>query len=71
MNLFNKNTDYIFYVIFVSIAVTVFVLYPFAVIWALNYLFNLKINYSLWSWLGIIILHIFFQGNAIFSVKKQ
>lgn len=71
MNFINKYTDYIFYAILVSTAVIVFIMYPFAVIWALNYIFNLKINYSLWSWLGIIILHIFFQGNAIFSIKKK
>ena len=39
-----------------------FILFPFAVAWALNYLFNLTIAMSFDTWVAVTILHAFFHG---------
>ncbi len=49
------------------IAILVGIFYPFAVIWATNTLFGLCIKYTFWNWLAVVILHVFFQGNAIIT----
>jgi|LakMenE01Jun11ns_1017448.scaffolds.fasta_scaffold8964395_2 hypothetical protein len=52
------------------IALIICIVYPFAVIWAVNTLFQFNLNYTVWNWLAVVILHIFFQGNAIFTNTK-
>ena len=39
-----------------------FILFPFAVAWALNYLFNLTIAMSFDTWVAVTILNGFFHG---------
>ena len=36
---------------------------PFITIWALNTLFGLGIAYTFWTWLAMICLGLFFNGN--------
>lgn len=48
-----------------TLAIIIGITFPLAVIWALNSLFNLSIGYTFWNWLAVVVLHIFFQGNAI------
>ena len=71
MNINPEIIDLVKYILVVTFAVGIFLLYPFAVIWAINAIFGLSVKYTIWSWLGIIILHIFFQGNAIISIKRK
>jgi hypothetical protein len=71
MNINPDFLDIIKYIFVVCLAVGVFILYPIAVIWALNTVFGLSIKYTVWSWFGVLILHIFFQGNAIISFNKK
>jgi hypothetical protein len=39
-----------------------FIFFPFAVAWALNYLFNLTIAMTFDTWVAVTILHGFFHG---------
>jgi hypothetical protein len=38
---------------------------PFITIWSLNTLFGLGIDYTLWTWLSVIILGSFFNSGRI------
>lgn len=52
------------------IAILVGIFYPLAVIWALNTLFSFGLGYTFWNWLAVVVLHVFFQGNAIVTNNK-
>jgi hypothetical protein len=45
---------------------------PFAVIFALNSLFELTIGYTFVNWLSVVIIHLFINSaaNAQVSIKK-
>ena len=43
----------IFYILLI---VTVIIIGPLALIWSLNTLFSLGINYTLWTWLAMLVL---------------
>jgi hypothetical protein len=47
--------------------IAVIVLFPLAVVWALNTLFALGIAYSFWTWLAVLILGLFIRPY----VRKQ
>ena len=46
------------------------VVWPFAVIWALNTLFALGIGYTFWNWLAMVVLVAFF-GKPSLKVEKK
>lgn len=52
--------------------VLIVVFSPFFVIWAFNTLFGaaLMIEYSLWTWLAVIILGVFLSPNVKVTTKK-
>jgi len=62
--------DFVKIIFLLILAIVVGVLFPFAIIWALNTLFSLSLGYTFWNWLAVIVLHIFFQGNAIITSNK-
>ena len=55
---------------FLTLAITIGFFYPLAVIWSVNTLFGTKIAYTIWNWVAVVILHIFFQGHSFVKVKK-
>jgi hypothetical protein len=46
---------------FVVLILTILILGPFAVIWALNTLFHTGIAYGFWEWLAVVFLNGFIQ----------
>lgn len=46
---------------FVALLILIVAVGPLAVIWALNTLFQLGIGYTVWNWLAVIVLSVFFQ----------
>ena len=56
------------YVILICVAFVFFCLWPLAIIWALNTLFNLSILYTFWTWLAGVVLLITLQT---ISIKKE
>jgi hypothetical protein len=71
MNINPEIIDNIKILTFIILVMLCLIFYPLAVIWSLNSLFSLTIKYNFWSWISVVILHIFFQGNAIIPTKKQ
>ena len=51
----------------IILLIAVIVLFPLAVVWALNTLFALGIAYSFWTWLAVLILGLFIRPY----VRKQ
>lgn len=45
-------------ILFTGIIISLIILTPFAIIWALNTLFALNIAYTFWSWLAVIVLNL-------------
>lgn len=62
-----KNTTAI---MFVLTAIAIIVLAPFLLIWALNTLFALGIEYTIWTWLASLVLTSTF-GKANISLKDK
>ena len=48
--------------IMVVLLLAYFILFPFAVAWSLNQLFNLNIGYTFDTWVAVTILNGFFHG---------
>ena len=48
----------------VILLILILVFFPLAVIWALNTLFSLGLDYSLSNWAAILILGSFFNGQV-------
>lgn len=46
---------------FVVLLIVIVLFGPLAVIWALNTLFQLGIDYTFWNWLAVIVLSVFIQ----------
>lgn len=46
---------------FVALLILIVLVGPLAVIWALNTLFQLGIDYTFWNWLAVIVLSVFIQ----------
>ncbi len=63
-----KATLVAFGVLFLTIAI---LLWPFAVIWSLNYLFGLHLAYSFGSWLAATILLMVFSGASRVSNRSK
>ena len=55
---------------FVIAIVILGLLWPLAIIWAVNTLFSFGIAYTFWTWLAVLVLTISF-GKANVSVKKN
>ena len=53
---------------FIAGFVLVAMLFPLAIIWAVNTLFGLGIEFTFWNWLAVVILQTVFSPNV--SVKK-
>jgi len=71
MKLKKYTSDYLLILLLVVVAIAVGIFFPLAVIWATNTLFNLNIPYTFWTWLSVVVLHIFFQGNAIINKTNE
>lgn len=51
--------------------IVLIVLWPLALVWALNTLFaSLSIPYSFWSWLAVCVLNISTFGSVTYSINK-
>lgn len=46
-------------------------LFPLAIIWALNTLFQLGLNYSFWNWLAIVVLLTSLQGALNIKYNRR
>lgn len=55
-------------ILIISAVIILALLYPLAVIWAGNTLFNLGLQYTFWNWLAVIVLGIFIRG---YNHKKE
>jgi hypothetical protein len=47
------------------LALLIIILFPLAVVWALNTLFHLAIPYDIYAWLAVIILGAFFHSSKV------
>jgi len=47
------------------------IFWPFAIIWSLNTLFSLHIQYTFWTWLSMYVLSLSVGGMKISNVKKD
>lgn len=56
---------------YICIGLAIFFLYPLALIWALNQLFNLGIAYTFWNWVAAVIFTTLFQGKQLVSFTKE
>lgn len=54
---------------FIALLIVWIVLWPLAVIWAVNTLFAFNIAYTFWTWLAVIVLTATF-GKASVNVSK-
>lgn len=43
--------------------IVLWILSPFALIWAVNTLFSTGINYSFWTWLATLVILFFLNGD--------
>ena len=48
---------------FALLLISIVLVGPVAVIWALNTLFQLGIDYTFWNWLAVIVLSVFIQAR--------
>ena len=53
-------------VLAVILVALVGILFPFAIIWALNTLFALGIAYTFWTWLAVFVLNMTWFSNHKF-----
>jgi len=51
------------------IGVLITIIFPFMVIWSLNMLFNLSIDYTFWNWVAVCVLMVFFNTQIINDKK--
>lgn len=51
------------------ISLVIMAVFPLGVIWALNTLFNLSIQYTFWNWVAINILIAFFNVRLLTVTK--
>lgn len=65
-----QNSDLVWFVPLVLAIVVIGLLWPLAIIWAVNTLFGLGIAYTFINWLAVLILTVSF-GKANVSVKKD
>jgi hypothetical protein len=49
----------------------IFFLYPIAIIWSLNQLFNLGIQYTFWNWVAVNVFTVFFNGRHFINITKD
>jgi hypothetical protein len=58
--------------IVILLVIALIVLFPLAVIWALNTLFALSIGYTFWTWLATVVLCMVVGGSrASYSSKSS
>lgn len=65
-----QNSDLVWFVPLVLAIVVIGLLWPLAIIWAVNTLFGLGIAYTFINWLAVLVLTVSF-GRANVSVNKD
>ena len=58
-------------VLYIFLVIALIIVFPFAIIWALNTLFSLGIAYTFWNWLAVVVLKLFVFADNVSSNKKK
>lgn len=60
-----KLTKIAGYILAICITFALICLWPFAIIWAINLLFSLNIQYTFWTWLACLVFLITLQSIRV------
>lgn len=64
-----KNVSPATIIALVVLVLAIAILFPFAVIWALNTLFGTAIAYGFWEWLAVLVLSTVINGTKVNARK--
>jgi hypothetical protein len=59
------------YIFLIGISFAVLLFWPFAVIWSLNSLFSLSIQYTFYNWLACVVLIVTMQSLMNITYKNK